>query len=196
MPAPSLRIVPDANGEIPKSYEELQAELARTLAVLKGTERDLRGWMVRYRELAEDKKAEAREHILWPLGQHLFRGWQRACDHPKTPWTEDRFWLVEPFLSLPRYAPALEMRVVLCCRAIIGARYDCWKKPQRNGRWKRFDEFDRIFATHASFEDFCNRAPVGWQPTITPTLATLIVQCEARLERQAEAVKLERKAHA
>lgn len=191
-PPAHLRAVPDANGEV-HDVESLRAELARKDAVIKGLNRDINGWRIRYRQLEEDKAAEAREHVLWPVGKHLFDGWRRACDHPRSKWTEDRFWCVEPFLVLPRYHATLEGRVGLCCRAIIGARYDCWKVQRRNGDTKRFDEWSRIFGSSDAFEDFCSRSPKGWRPTLTEPLRALIVECERVLERQAEAARLERK---
>ncbi len=113
------------------------------------------------------------------------------CNHPNSKWSPDRFWLIEPFLSSPRYAPDLEQRVVLCCRAIAGARHDAWTVTRRNGSVKRMDEWERIFgapdrwrktsSSAGSFEEFCCKAPRGWEPTLSPGLREAIKVAEARL---------------
>jgi hypothetical protein len=177
-----LAAVPDANGEIPKTLAELKAELARKDAEIRGLTRDLRGWMVRYRQLEEDKNAEAREHPLFPLGKHLFDGWRRCCNHPKAKWTEDRFWLLEPFIALPRYGDTLEARVILCCRAIKGAQHDAWSTTRKNGTVRRFDEWDRVYGSAGQFEEFVNKAPRGWAPVLSPSLQSLIAVCAVKLE--------------
>lgn len=180
------------NGEV-ETVESLKAELARHAAEIKGLQRDLRGWMVRYRQLEEDKAQEAREHVLWPLAKLLFVGWQRMCRHGRCTWQPERFWLVEPFLTRPNYATTLEGRVILVCRAIKGAQFDAWTKPRKNGTVYRRDAWEAIFEGVGSFEDFRKKAPVGWEPRFSDELRLLIVQCEKRLERMAEVAKLERK---
>lgn len=188
-----LAAVPDANGEI-VTVDSLKAELARAQACVKGLERDINGWRVRYRELAEDKAAEAREHVLFPVAAQLFRGWQAHCQHPGCAWTEDRFWLIEPYLALPRWGKTLEARTVGCCQAIAGAKHDSWSKPRRNGTAKVFNEWERLFGKGAgSFEEFKKRAPTDWQPNLRPAFRDLIVLCEAHLERQKAAAKVDHK---
>jgi hypothetical protein len=143
--------------------------------------RDLRGWAIRYRELQRDKAEDAREHALWPVAEMLFKAWRRRCNHPRSPWTTDRFWVIEPFLSSGRYGGTLEDRVRLCARAIAGAGFDAFSVKRRNGTVKRFDEFERVFGDSGKFEDFCNRAPRGWEPTLSSGLLDAIGLAEARL---------------
>lgn len=172
--------------------ESLKAELHRFGAVIKGLQRDVNGWAIRYRLLEEDKAVEAREHALWPVAKRLFDSWRFMCRHPNSKWSPDRFWLIETFLTQPRYAPDLHGRVVLCCRAIMGARYDPWTVKRRNGSVKRMDEWERIFgapdrwrktsSSAGSFEEFCNRAPRDWRPTLSPGLVEAIAVAEARLK--------------
>lgn len=113
----------------------------------------------------------------------LFKAWRVRCNHPRSPWTEDRFWQIEPYLTGGRYGKCLEDRVRLCARAIAGAGFDAFEKKRRNGTVKRFDEFNRVFGAADQFEDFCNRAPVGWVPVLSPALMQQIELAEARLAR-------------
>ncbi len=122
----------------------------------------------------------------------LFDAWRLQCNHPNARWSPDRFWLIEGFLSDQRYHPELEGRVVLCCRAIAGARFDPWTVKRRNGSVKRMDDWERIFGatdrwrkvspSAGSFEEWCNRAPRGWEPTLSPALREAIATAEARLK--------------
>lgn len=198
-PARHLRAV-DHNGEIePETIEFLKAEIHRLGAVVRGLERDLRGWMVRYRQLEEDKATEAREHPLWPVAEMLFKGWRKRCNHPRSPFTPDRFWLIEQFLTNPKYGPTLEDRVKLCARAIAGAGFDAFAVRRKNGSVKRMDEWERIFgapnrwqktsSSAGSFEEFVNRAPRGWSPTLSDALREAIGLAEARLSKLKEAGK-------
>jgi hypothetical protein len=127
-----------------------------------GLERDVRGWAVRYAELKRDRDAEAREHPMWPVGERVFREWRQLCRHPRSPWTQDRFWQIEPFLTNPKYGKEEEARVALCRRAVAGAAYDAYKTTRRNGSVKHHNDWDLIFRSADKFEEFCNRAPTGW----------------------------------
>lgn len=130
-----------------------------------GLERDIRGWAVRYRELERNLAVDAREHPMWKVAEGIFREWRTLCRHPRSPWTPDRFWLIEPFLTSARWGKELDERIVLCRRAVAGAAFDAFTVTRKNGTAKRFDEWERIFGKGAGgFEDMCNRAPRGWQP--------------------------------
>jgi hypothetical protein len=137
----------------------LKAENARLEDVVRGLQRDVRGWAYRYAELERDRATEAREHPHWPAGKWLFDHWRRVCRHPRAVWTPDRFWLVESYLSQPKYGETLKARVALCRRAINGAAYDPWTVTRKNGTEKRFDEWERIFGGAGKLEEFVNRAP-------------------------------------
>lgn len=156
-PARHLRVVEhDDNGEV---IQHTCVECCKHLDQITGLERDIRGWAMRYAELKRDKALEAEEHPCWDAGKWLFDYWRRACKHPRARWSHDRFWLVEPFLVHEKWGKTLHARVALCRLAIDGAQFDAFQVSRKNGSRKRFDEFDRLFATTGSFEDFMSRAP-------------------------------------
>lgn len=149
MSAPALRLVNADTGELHDPEECLKC--AHLEDVIKGLERDIRGWAARYAELNRDLSKQAREHPMYQDVQMLFGYWKRACRHPKSQFTADRFWLMQPFFD--RHGDAL------CRRAIDGAAFDCMTKQRRNGSWERFDSVELIFRDEGKFESFCNRAP-------------------------------------
>jgi hypothetical protein len=156
-PARHLRVVEhDDNGEV---IQTACPECRKHLDVIAALERDIRGWGIRHAELKRDKAQEAEEHPCWEAAQWVFRQWKRRCNHPRARWSHDRFWLIEPFLVADKWGKTLKARVALCLLAIDGAEHDAWTVTRKNGSAKRFDEFDRIFATTGSFEEFCKRAP-------------------------------------
>lgn len=148
--------------------------------------RTLRGWAIRYRDLERDKAAEAKEHPLWPVAGLLFCGWRKRCNHPRAAWTPDRFWIAEPFLSTGRYGKTLEVRVMLCARAIAGAEHDAFKTTRRNGTVKTYDEWERIFGCAGKLEEFCNRAPIGWTPTLSDRTREAIRVAETKISKRTE----------
>jgi hypothetical protein len=159
MPEPErhLRVVEhDEHGEV---IAPTCKDCQRRLDEIAGLERSIRGWAVRYRELERDKAQEAEEHPCWEAGRWLFAYWKRACLHPRARWSHDRFWLVEPFLVHEKWGKSLKARVALCRLAVDGAAFDAFEVKRKNGSRKRFDEFDRIYGSTGSFEDFCKRAP-------------------------------------
>lgn len=165
----NLRLVDATTGEVLQDIvgvelAELKGELARSADVIAGLQRDVRGWAVRFRELQRDRAAEAREHDLWPIGERVFREWKRACRHPRSPWTPDRFWQAQPFLSDPGYGERVEDRETLLLRAVAGAAFDPHTARRRNGSIKRYDDWDLIFRNAGKVEEFACRAPRGWAP--------------------------------
>lgn len=118
-----------------------------------GLQRDVRGWASRYAELKRDKAKLARQHEKFPDAETAFKHWQSACNHKRSQLTADRFWLVLPFLENPKYG----LKVVM--QAIEGAAFDCWQVTRKNGTTKKFDEWERIFDSTGSIEDYANRAP-------------------------------------
>lgn len=156
-PVRHLRVVEhDDNGQI---IEPACPECVRRIDEIAGLERDIRGWAVRYQELARDKAAEAREHPCWDAGEWLFNVWRRECRHMGSRWTTDRFWIVEPFLSQAKWGKTLKARLALCRLAIDGAAFDAFTVTRRNGSTKRFDEWERVFADAKGLEEFAKRAP-------------------------------------
>jgi hypothetical protein len=169
--------------------ERLKAELADANRTIVGLETDLNAWRIRHRKLVEDRAAEAREHYLFPVVLILFKGWQVRCNHPRAKFDPSRFWAIEPFLATKRYGATLEERVVLCCRAIAGAGYNPGRKQRKNGTWQRYDDWgESIFYSAGRFEEYCNRAPSGFEPVLSPKLQEAIRVAEGR-QRQIAARK-------
>ena len=116
----------------------------------------------------------------------LFKAWRKRCNHPRSPWTPDRFWAIEPFLSNGKYGPTLEDRVMLCARAIAGAGFDAFKTTRKNGTVKVFNDWDLIHRSADKWEEFCCKAPRGWEPTLSDALRNCIGLAEARLSKLKE----------
>src|SRR5690349_2764270 len=85
--------------------------------VIKGLERDIRGWAARYAELKRDKLAEAEGSPEWPVAVRLFAYWQETTGHMRSGWTLDRFQLVESFLKNKTYGKTIQDREALCRRS-------------------------------------------------------------------------------
>ena len=162
MSAPNLKLV--VNPDTGEVIEPDCLDCRRHLDEISGLERDLRGWAVRYAQLKRDKDTDAREHPMWPVGERIFREWRSVCRHPRSPWTPDRFWMVEPFLTNAKYGVELEQRVALCRRAVAGAAFDPFVSHRRNGSEHRHNGWDLIFRSSDKFEEFCCKAPAGWKP--------------------------------
>ncbi len=162
--ASHLRVI-EFDGDTGELHEPDCADCLRKNDEIAGLERDIRGWAARYAELKRDRDRDAREHPLWPVGRALFGEWRALCRHPRSPWTPERFWLIEPFLSNPKYGAALAARVLLCRRAVAGAMFDCYVTTRRNGTQKRHDDWELIYRSAGKWEEFCCRAPRGWEPS-------------------------------
>jgi hypothetical protein len=124
---------------------------ARKADEIEGLQRDIRGWAARYGELKRDKEADAERSRYWPAAVEVFEYWQRVCKHPRSAWSAERFFLVEPFLK--------KHGIEMCKRAVDGAAFDPFVTTRRNGSTKRHDSFDLVFRAPDKFEEFCNRAP-------------------------------------
>lgn len=144
-----------ATGEVCPNCEELQRQLD-------GAERDVRGWRSRYALLKADKADQAKHHGLFPAAKQAFSHWQIVCEHKRSGFTADRFWLIEPFLEdKERYG--LEMVL----RAIDGAAFQSWVSERTNGTLKLHNDWDKIFEAATSMEERVNRAPRGWTPAVS-----------------------------
>ena len=136
-PRPALTVVDPHSGEITQVVAADAQSLARQLSaeqdVVRGLQRDIRGWAQRYAELKRDKELEAEEDPLWPDAIEVFGYWKQQCNHPRSQWTLDRFELIRPLIK--KYG------VELC---------------------KRHDGWDKVFASADKLEDFANRAPRSW----------------------------------
>lgn len=162
-------------------------ECKQRLDEVAGLQRDLRGWMIRYRELERDKAIEARESPLWPVAELCFKGWRKHCNRGRTPWTEDRFWLVEPFLSSGKFGPTLEDRVKREALAIKGIAFDAWAKPRKNGTVKVFNDWESLHKSTGAWLEYIKKAPLDWEPVLSAQMLKAIGAAEARLQAQQKA---------
>jgi hypothetical protein len=161
--------------------EALKAQIADQARTIIGLERDVKAAHIRYQKLVEDKAAEAREHYLWPVIGMVFIGWQKRCKHPNAAFTSVRFWAAEPYFRSTVYGKTLELRVRHACTAIAGAAYDSFTKRAKNGRLMRYDDWeDNIFGGNGRYERMINRAPIGFEPSLTPKLQDAIRVAEGR----------------
>lgn len=157
-PKPSLVLLDGESGVIKapcKRCPELEQENQELKDVITSLERDVRAWGARYQELKRDTTQAAKHHEHYGEVEIVFKEWKRLCNHKRSPFTADRFWLALPYFENPKYG----MRLMML--AIKGAAYDPFEVTRKNGSKKRFDEWERIFASAGNFEDFCNRAPRG-----------------------------------
>lgn len=143
---PVLRVV-DENGEL---HDDCPG-CAALADQLKGAERDINAWRLRYADLVRDAEAEAKADPLWDDCRALFDHWRETCRHPRARFTLDRFNLLRPWLK--RYGPDD------CRRAVDGAAFDAFETKRKNGSVKRHDGLGLIFRDAEHFEDFANRAP-------------------------------------
>lgn len=145
-----LRVVDAATGEVVCTLADVVQPYLDQIA---GLQRDIRGWRARYHELKRNKSVEAKNHPLYADVETVFREWQRACNHPRSPLTADRFWLAVPYFENPKYGMKMAMR------AVKGAAYDPYITRRKNGTLKRHDGWELIFRDAGKFEEFVNRAP-------------------------------------
>lgn len=147
MTRPHLHVVNTDTGEVHEgcpSCDALKDQLA-------GANKDIAAWRARYAMLKREKDAQARDHEHWPAIQALFDEWRVECNHPRSKFTPDDFWLCLPFFE--------EHGAHLCRLAVLGAKFDAFKTRRRNGSVKRHDDWTLVFKNRQKFEDFCNRAP-------------------------------------
>ena len=116
---------------------------------------DVRRWALRNAALKRERNVPVDDHPLYPDAEICFKEWKSRCNHPRSPFTADRFWLVVPFLENEKYG----MRAVMT--AISGAAYDPYEVRQKNGKVKKLDGWDYIFKNADTFESFVNRAPTS-----------------------------------
>lgn len=156
--APRLHPVVTAQHELvedpARKLDELQWEIARHLQTI-------RGQAIEIGELRRDRDQEAREHPYWPQAVELFEFWKTTCDHPKSKWNEERFWLVLPFLR-PEKGEAEELPIARCKTAIKGLAFDHYTKVQKNGRLKHYSDWSNVFGSTKRFEDMLGKAPQAW----------------------------------
>jgi hypothetical protein len=136
---------------------------------LAGAERDLRGWRTRHANLLRDKEAEAEESPVWPAAVRVFDHWRKACKHPGSEWTYDRFELIRPHLErsnkgkgkASKLTPELIARNEEICKlAIDGIAFDPYVTQAKNGRSICHDGLHLIFGSADLLEKRCKMAPV------------------------------------
>jgi hypothetical protein len=151
--AAHLRVVDTSTGDVLDEHPEV----LRLNDEIRGLQRALASESRRYEELKRDKDAEARAHQLWPKAMDIFGAWQKATNHPRSEWTADRFWTIEPFLRNRKYG------LEVCLRGVAGIAFDHYSTPRKNGSIRRFDEWERVFKSAGDLEERANAAPKGWR---------------------------------
>lgn len=129
--------------------------------IIEELQKDIRRWALRLgKARREDESGGWKQHHLYSRAETVFKEWKRACNHPRSPFTRDRFMAVLPFLENEKYGlPTVMM-------AISGAAFDPWVTKRKNGTPKRHDDWSKIFKNADEFEEFVNRAPSGEGPAL------------------------------
>lgn len=177
----SLKVVSPDGEVIRESTEERDCPGCLALKdQLKGAEKEIRRLRRDVANLTRDREAEAQKEALWLVGQQLFDLWrQKTKRSARCTFTLDRYEAILPFLRRKNYGPEM------CERAIAGVGYDAIvsRKARLNGTYQRYDAWEWIFKTADRFEEYANRAPLDWKPTLgslgTDELARRRAQREA-----------------
>lgn len=114
-------------------------------------EKDLRILKAKLTRLQRDEEEEARKHKLWAEAETVHAWWRIACDHPGV-----KFGAEEFHQALPRLK---EVGPVGLLKAVAGAAYDPSTQTMRNGRKKRYDDWELICRSSAKYRSFAERAP-------------------------------------
>lgn len=121
-----------------------------------GLEADLKLKNRKIASLEEDRERKAQRSEFWDVAMQLFHHYQAVCNKRRSPWSEKRFWEIEPHLRAAKFGPRV------CQRAIDGAAYESWVSQRRNGTLKWHVDWVKIFESPSNVEDRANRAPKGW----------------------------------
>lgn len=147
-PARHLQVVDTSTGDVLpecpdcKLHEQTYKEL----------ERKYKGLLSQLGRMRADKRAEAQRHAAWPEIAGLFLLWRDECNHPRSPFTPERFWQ-----GLPRLEDFGRDFLAL---AIWGAATDPFLgEPRKNGTRPRYDDWELIMRSPEKTEDFARRAP-------------------------------------
>lgn len=143
---PLLRVV-DEQGEVHEGCPGCD-EAERTLVQY---EKDLRILKAKITKLERDTETECRADPLWAEAEAVFDWYRLACWHPRATFDAEDFKLLQPHLK--RSGP------IGCLKAICGAAFDPYETEQKNGRSKKHDGWDTVFATKAKMERFAERVP-------------------------------------
>jgi len=145
----ALRLVNTETGEVHDGCPAC-SEAERTLVQY---EKDIRILKAKITKLERDEEAECRTDPLWPEAEAVHEWWRLATGHLKTHFDAEDFKILRPHLKRGRHG------VIDCLEAICGAAFDPYEKEKKNGRMKRYDDWDTIFATKAKMERFAERVP-------------------------------------
>lgn len=102
-------------------------------------------------KLERDTETECRTDPLWAEAEAIHEWWRLATSHFRASFDAEDFKLIRPHLK--RLGP------VGCLQAVCGAAYDPSTKELKNGREKRFDDFELVFRDKAKMESFAERVP-------------------------------------
>ncbi len=120
-----------------------------------GLARDIKSWAAKYAALYREKEEEAEDSPEWDDVRDLFYFWRRICKHPNAKLDLARYKNVLPFLKHDGKE--------LCYRAIAGAAFDSFNKPNKAGRVVSYNDWEFIYRNRTNFEKECNRAPRDWK---------------------------------
>jgi hypothetical protein len=143
---PRLRVV-DEQGEVHDGCPGCE-EAERTLVQY---EKDIRILKAKITKLERDTETECRADPLWPEAECLHEWWRLATGHLKARFDSEDFLLARRHLK--------REGLVGCLQAVCGAAYDAGTDELKNGREKRFDDFELIFRNKAKMESFAERVP-------------------------------------
>lgn len=142
------------------SYDSSSGEICPNCEVMhrdvESLEVDIRLKNRKIKELESNRERLAQNSEWWPVAQQLFAHWQSVTGRRKSPWSEKRFWEIEPHLRHKKFGPRL------CQRAIDGAAFQSWVSQRSNGTLKWHTDWQKIFESPGTVEEMCNRAPRGW----------------------------------
>lgn len=158
-PVPRIRAVGTIE-EHRVSFDSSTGEICPNCNVFKhdidSLEADLKLKNRKIASLEEDRERKAQRSEFWDVAMQLFFHYQAVCHKRKSPWSEKRFWEIEPHLRQAKFGPRV------CQRAIDGAAYESWVSQRRNGTLKWHVDWVKIFESPSNVEDRANRAPKGW----------------------------------
>lgn len=155
MSEPALKLVDTHTGELSSGSDSaLMARIEELEHDLANVERELRQRRAQITRLQRDKERERQAFEQRDVVERLFAFWQKRCKHPKSRLTPERFDAARACLE--HGYDEEQMRL-----AILGAAFQPFTKPRKNGTVERFDDLELIFRNGSNLERFACRAPRG-----------------------------------
>jgi len=133
-------------GELPEFTQILEDALVKA-------EHRIRYLDGRITHLERDEEAEARKHQFWAEAQMLHDWWALATGHEGTKFGAAEFEQILPRLRERDIGP------IDILKAIAGAAFDPGTQRMKNGRTKRFDDFELVMRSDSKLRSFMERAP-------------------------------------